>query len=54
MFKINLINSKIKKAVRIISFKESDEHSDPLFRELGILPLDKSIELKYAKFVLNY
>ena len=48
---LNVINSKIKKAVRIISFKERDEHTDPLFKELGIMPLDKSIELKYAKFM---
>ena len=48
---LNVINSKIKKAVRIISFKDRDEHTDPLFKELGIMPLDKSIELKYAKFM---
>ena len=48
---LNSINLKIKKAVRIISFKNSDHHTDPLFKELEILPLDKSIELKNAKFM---
>ena len=48
---LNLVNSKMKKAVRIISFKNSDQHTDPLFKELEILPLDKSIELKNAKFM---
>ena len=48
---LNSINLKIKKAVRIISFKNSDHHTDPLFKELEILPLDKSIELKTAKFM---
>ena len=49
--KLSAINAKIKKAVRIISFKDRNEHTDPLFKELGIMPLDKSIELKYAKFM---
>ena len=48
---LNSINQKIKKAVRIISFKNSDYHTDPLFKELEILPLEKSIELKNAKFM---
>ena len=48
---LNSVNQKIKKAVRIISFKKSDHHTDPLFKELEILPLEKSIELKYAKFM---
>ena len=37
--------------MRIISFKNSDHHTDPLFKDLEILPLDKSIELKNAKFM---
>ena len=37
--------------MRIISFKNRDHHTDPLFKELEILPLDKSIELKNAKFM---
>ena len=48
---LDTIHRKIKKAVRIISFKTSDDHTDPLFKELEILPLDKSIELKNAKFM---
>ena len=40
-----------QKAVRIISFKNNDYHTDPLFKELEILPLEKSIELKNAKFM---
>ena len=35
---LNVINSKIKKAVRIISFKDRDDHTDPLLKELGIMP----------------
>ena len=42
---------KIKKAIRIISFKRRNHQSLPLFKELSILPLNKSIELKYAKFM---
>ena len=45
------INLKLKKAVRIMSFKDSDHHAAPLFKELEILPLDKSIELTNAKFM---
>ena len=48
---LNVINIKVKKAVRIISFKGRDEHTAPLFKDLQILPLDKSIELKYGKFM---
>ena len=48
---LNAINLKIKKAVRIMSFKERDHHTAALFSELKILPLDKSIDLKYAKFM---
>ena len=48
---LNSINQEIKKAVRIISFKNKDYHTDALFKELEILPLEKSIELKSAKFM---
>ena len=48
---LNSINSKIKKAVRIISFKDRFDPSAPLFKHLDILPLDKSIETKYIKFM---
>ena len=48
---LNSINQKIKKAIRIISFKNKDYHTDALFKDLEILPLEKSIELKNAKFM---
>jgi len=48
---LNSVNQKIKKAIRIISFKDRDSHTDPLFKELEILPLEKSIQLKNAKFM---
>ena len=43
------IDKKIKKAVRIISFKDSDHPSAPLYKNLKILPLSKSFELRQAK-----
>ena len=41
----------MKKAVRIMCFKSRDEHSLPLFKSLGILPLDKAIKLRQGKFM---
>ena len=49
--RLNSVHLKMKKAVRIMSFKPSDYHAINLFKELEILPLDKSIELKYGKFM---
>ena len=46
---IDLVNKKLKKIVRIISFKDSDTLCTPLYKKLNILPLDKSIELRQAK-----
>jgi hypothetical protein len=43
------IDKKIKKAVRIISFKDSDHPSAPLYKDLKILPLSNSLELRQAK-----
>ena len=43
------IDKKIKKAVRIISFKDSDHPSAPLYKDLKILPLSYSLELRQAK-----
>ena len=43
------IDKKIKKAVRIISFKDSDHPSAPLYKNLKILPLSNSFELRQAK-----
>ena len=51
---LNSVNLKIKKAVRIIAFKGRDHHTDPLFKELEILPREKSIELKNAKFMWRF
>ena len=48
---LDSVNSNIKKAVRIMSFKDIDEPPLPLFKELNILPLDKSIKLRQAKFM---
>ena len=48
---LNSVNLKIKKAIRIISFTEHDSPTAPLFKNLEILPLEKSIELKNAKFM---
>ena len=45
------INKKIKKAIRIISFKDSDHPSTPLYKDLKILPLEKSIDMRNAKFM---
>ena len=45
------INKKIKKAIRIISFKDSDHPSTPLFKELKILPLSIAIQMRNAKFM---
>ena len=41
----------MKKAVRVISFKPFDYPTADLFKDLNILPLDKSIKLKYGKFM---
>ena len=46
------VNLKLKKAMRIMSFvKDSDYPSAPLFKDLKILPLTQSIEIKYAKYM---
>ena len=46
---LSTIHSKINKALRIMKFKNKDYPSNPLYKELDILPLDKSFELKNAK-----
>ena len=40
---LNSININMKKAIRIMCFKPRDEPSLPLFKSIGILPLDKAI-----------
>jgi hypothetical protein len=48
---LDSIKTKIKKAVRIISFEATDSPSIPLFKKLNILPLDCSIKMKNAQFM---
>ena len=48
---MDTITRKVKKAVRIISFEDSDSPSIPFFKNLNILPLTLSIKVKYAKFI---
>ena len=48
---LNSININMKKAIRIMCFKSRDEPSLPLFKSLGILPLDKAIKLRQGKFM---
>ena len=48
---LEAINLKMKKSVRILSFKDKYYHSTPLFKELKILPLAQFIEFKYCKFM---
>ena len=48
---LNSININMKKAIRIMCFKPRDEPSLPLFKSLGILPLDKAIKLRQGKFM---
>ena len=45
------IGSKIRKAIRIISFKDKDEPTIGLFKKMSILPLDESLELRQASFM---
>jgi hypothetical protein len=45
------INLKLKKAMRILSFKSRDYHTIPLFKKEEILPLPQAIEHKYCQFI---
>ena len=47
------ISSKLKRAVRIISFERNDSPSAPLFKNLNILSLTFAIKNKHAKFILK-
>ena len=47
--KIHFKKRKGNKTEYIITFKNKDHSSIPLYKELGILPLEKSFELKNAK-----
>ena len=46
---LNPVRTKINKALRIMTFNNQDSPSIPLYKELKILPLEKSYELKNAK-----
>ena len=48
---LECIRISIKKAVRIISFKQRQEHAAPLCKNLEILPLDQLILLKKGSFM---
>ena len=48
---LDKISSKLRKAIRIINFKQYDEPATPLFKKLSILPLEDTIELKRANFM---
>ena len=48
---LDLINKKLKKVIRIISFKDREHPSLPLFQNLEILPLDLKFKLSQAKFM---
>ena len=48
---LNSVNSKINKAMRIISFKAKDHPTTTLFKNLKVLPLFESIEMKQAQFI---
>ena len=48
------IHSKINKALRIMTFNNRDSPSVPLYKELKILPLEKSFELKNVKHMWKF
>ena len=51
---LNSIHTKINKALRIMTFKCRDSPSIPLYKELKILPLEQSFELKNAKHMWKF
>ena len=51
---IEKISSKIRKAIRIISFKRHDDEPLPLFKQLSILPLEETLQLKQANFMWKF
>ena len=48
---LETISKKIKKAIRIMAFKSSDDPTLPLFKEFNILPLESFIDLRYGKHI---
>ena len=47
------LHKKLKKAVRLITFKNKSKHSKPLFECLNILNLEDHYKLECAKFIFN-
>ena len=48
------IHTKINKALRIMTFRSRDYSSIPIYKELEILPLEQSFELKNAKHMWKF
>ena len=48
------IHTKINKALRIMTFRSRDYSSIPLYKELEILPLEQSFNLKNAKHMWKF
>ena len=51
---LHQIHTKINKALRIMTFKNRDHSSTPLYKELEILPLEQSYHLKNAKHMWKF
>ena len=50
----NKIALNLKKAVRIITFNNKNDHSAPLFKHLGILTFDKNLLFQQGKYIWKY
>ena len=48
---LDTIRKSVKSAVRLMSFKNKYEHTDPLFKKLEILPFDLQVKHKQAIFM---
>ena len=48
---LDTIRKSVKAVIRLISFKNKYEHTDPLFKKLGILPFDLQVKHKQATFM---
>ena len=47
------LREKLKHAVKIILFKKRTEHSEPLFKSLGLLSFDDIYKLECSKFMFE-
>ena len=43
-----------KKAIRIVAKKSYNAHTNPIFKEFGILPVEKQIEYSSLLFMHDY